>query len=104
MDNLTQEIIDRMADEAHDLYIYDDEGKYEFNEIIEQFGDNVKTELEKNGDLICHIVEYDEDFDTPLQEIDDIMEDLKGHTIVDYYTAKISDIHFWFVLLKKKEQ
>lgn len=100
MNNALQHLIDKMADEAHDLYINDEEGKYEFNEIIEQFGDSVKSLLEENNDMTCKIVEYDEDYDTPLQQIDNLIEDLKGCKIVDYYTSEVSDVHFWFVLTK----
>lgn len=100
MNNALQHLINEMADEAHDLYINDEEGKYEFNEIIEQFGDSVKSLLEENNDMTCKIVEYDEDYDTPIQQIDNLIEDLKGCKIVDYYTAEVSDVHFWFVLTK----
>ena len=92
--------LQHLADEAHDLYINDEEGKYEFNEIIEQFGDSVKSLLEENNDMTCKIIEYDEDYDTALQQIDDLIEDLKGCELVDYYTAEISDVHFWFILTK----
>lgn len=101
MDNLTQEIIDRLADEASDLYLNDDEGKYEFNEIIEQFKDSVKTELEKNSNKTCIVIEYDEDYDVAIQTVDNMLEDIQGCKICEYYTAEVSDVHFWFILTEK---
>lgn len=101
MNNALQHLIDEMADEAHDLYINDEEGKYEFNEIIEQFSDSVKSLLEKDSDKTCLVIEYDEDYDTALPTIDNILEDLQGCKIYEHYTAEVSDVHFWFVLTKK---
>lgn len=101
MDNLTQEIINRVADEASDLYLNDDEGKYEFNEIIEQFKDSVKTKLEKHSNKTCIVIEYDEDYDVAIQKVDDMLEDIKGCKICEYYTAEVSDVHFWFILTEK---
>ena len=100
MNNALQHLIDEMADEAHNLYINDEEGKYEFNEIIEQFGDSIKSMLEQNTDKKCKVIEYDEDYDTALSIIDDILEDLRDCKVCEYYTAEVNDVHFWFVLTK----
>lgn len=104
MNHLFDIFIHRTAEDIHNLYINDDEGKYEFNELIDMFEDAVCNYIEKEEpDYECKIIEYDEDFDEPLQVMNDIVEDLQGYKIKEYYTAEISCVHFWIVLVNKGE-
>ena len=102
MKDLLQKFINQTAEDAWDLYLKDE---CEYRESIEKFIDAVVEFFEKDRpEKKCWVVEFDEDYNNPVQAITDLLDDMKGYRLDDYFTAQMGDVNMWILLLDKGEK
>lgn len=101
MKDLLQEFIDKTAKDAEDLYLQD---KCECQESIEMFVNAVIDFFKKDRpEMECKVIEYDEDYDKPIDVITNLLDESKDYCLDDYYTAEMNGVYFWILLLDKRK-
>lgn len=104
MNDLIQEFIDKTADEVNTMYC-NDEFRDGFCEAVDTFKNAVYDYMQKNilEKQLCKIIEYDGEYDDAIEIATTLCEELKGYTVIDYYTAEFNEVHFFIFILEKKD-
>lgn len=103
MKKMVNKFLEETTNELDKMY-NEDEFRDGYAEAIELFKNSVLRFFENiKPELDCKVLEFDAEYDDDtLNIIECIGTELKGRTIIDYYTTIWNDSYFFILLLKKR--